>query len=255
MERRRDAMAHNRVETTVTAVVSEMITNATSTSAPSSTEASVPSSSLPPEAERTINSAILWLVTVFYFSVCAAALACFVARWRRRVYRTDRVLLRGESGADSGGAAAQMNAANEGLLPTISAVIERATSITALASAAVWQRSENARHRRSSQSPGGRHRGGGAAAGGGRSRSWLGGLAPFLPGSQARSAAAKRHKQKSDDAHIDNEALHTVWVDGAAAGGATHGAAIGGSAVPSSSIGSTMAARDQQQQQQQRREN
>ncbi|TPP52242.1 hypothetical protein CGC21_16185 [Leishmania donovani] len=243
-------MAHSRVEATVTAVVGEMIANATSTSAPSSTKASAPSSSLQPEAERTIDSAILWLVTVFYFSVSAAALAYFVARWRQRVYGTDRVLLRGGSGADGGGAAAQMSAANEGLLATISAVIERATSITALAGAASWQRSENARHRRASQSPGGRHRGGGAAAGGGRSRSWLGGLAPFLPGSQARSAAAKRNKQKSDDVHIDSEALPTVWIDGAGAGGAIHGAAIGGSAVPSSSIGPTMTARDQQQQQQ-----
>ncbi|TPP44913.1 hypothetical protein CGC20_11955 [Leishmania donovani] len=203
-------MAHSRVEATVTAVVGEMIANATSTS-------------LQPEAERTIDSAILWLVTVFYFSVSAAALAYFVARWRQRVYGTDRVLLRGGSGADGGGAAAQMSAANEGLLATISAVIERATSITALAGAASWQRSENARHRRASQSPG---------------------------GSQARSAAAKRNKQKSDDVHIDSEALPTVWIDGAGAGGAIHGAAIGGSAVPSSSIGPTMTARDQQQQQQ-----
>lgn len=246
MDRRSGAMANSRVETTVTTVVAEMIANATSTSAPSSTEASAPSSSLTPAPERTIDSVILWLVTLFYFSVSAAAVAYFVARWRRRVHGTDRVLLRGGFGADGGGVVAQVNAAKEGLLATVSAVIERATSITALAGAASWQQSENARHRRASQSPGDRRRSGGAAAGGGRSRSWLGGLAPFLPGSPARSAAAKRNKQKSDDAHIDNEAPPTVWIDGASAGGASHGGAIGGSAVPPSSIGPTMTARDQQ---------
>ncbi|GET88949.1 unspecified product [Leishmania tarentolae] len=244
MGRRRGAMVDSTVEATVTTVVGKLIANMTNTSANSSTEVSAPPSSLAPEAGRTVDSVILWLVTVFYFSVSAAALGYFVARWRRRVYGADRVLLRGGSGADMGGAVAQTNGDNEGLLAVVSAVIERATSITALAGAASWQQWENSRHRRASPNPGGRHRGGGAAGGGGRSRGWLGGLSTFLPGSQARAAAAKRDKQKSDHGHMDNEVLTAVWMEGPAAVGGT----IGGSAVSPSNIGSTMTARDQQQQ-------
>ncbi|KAG5478001.1 hypothetical protein LSCM4_05399 [Leishmania orientalis] len=242
-------MAKNPVPTTVAAVVGEVIANATSTSTPSSTEPPFPSTSPTPADGWTIDSAILWLVTVFYFAVSGAALAYFVSRWRRRVYGNDRVL-RGGSGADGGGAGANTIATGEGLLGTIGAMIERATSITALAGAAAWRRSESARYRSTSQGSSARHRAGGAASGGGRGRSWLGGLALFLPGAQARSAAAKRNKQKSDDGHVDSDALPTVWSEGAGVGGAGHGGVIGGSAVPSSSMGPTMTARDQQQQQQ-----
>ncbi|KAG5477763.1 hypothetical protein LSCM1_05061 [Leishmania martiniquensis] len=241
-------MAEGPVPTTLTAVLGGLMTNTTSAPTHSSTDSPFPSTSPVPAGGWTIDSAIFWLVTIFYFAVSSAALAYFVSRWRRRVYGSDRVL-RGGAGADAGGAGANAIAVSEGLLATIGAMIERATSTTALAGAAAWQRSENTRHRSASQGPGTRHRGGGATGGSGRGLGWLGGLAPFLPGAQARSPAPKRSKQKSDDGHVDCDALPTVWNEGAGAGGAGHGGVLGGSAVPSSSIGSTMTARDQQQQQ------
>ncbi|CAJ1025728.1 hypothetical protein IOCL2690_000445300 [Leishmania lindenbergi] len=247
MERRRGRVAANTVTVTMMAAVGEAIANTTHTSTPSSTESTVPPNSPMRTAEWTIDSAVLWLVTVFYFTVSATALAYFVARWRRRVYGTDRVLLRGGFRTDSSGAGANTNAVNEGLLSTISAVIERAASSTALAGAAAWQRSEIAQLLNASYSCGARHGGVGAASGGRRGRSWLGGFAPFLPGSRARSATAKRNKQKGDDGHGDSEALPTVWCEGAGGGGTNPGGAVGGSAVPSSSMGLTMTAREQQQ--------
>ncbi|KAG5503452.1 hypothetical protein JKF63_05591 [Porcisia hertigi] len=232
--------------TSTTAAVESMIANATSTSAPSPT--GTPSlETAPTPSNWTIDSAILWLVTVFYFSVSAASLAYFVSRWRQRVYGTDRVLLRGGSGVNGGGAGYHLNASREGLLASIAAMIERVTSSTTLSGAAAWQPSESAQHRSAMQSTRSLQRGGGAAGMRGLGQKWLKGLSPLSQGSQARRAAAKRNTQKFGD-HHEGEVFPTVWCDEGGAGGTDYVDTIGCSAVPPCSIAPTIVAREQQQQ-------
>ncbi|KAK7194153.1 hypothetical protein NESM_000328900 [Novymonas esmeraldas] len=204
---------------------------------------------LAPSAGTTswsVDSAMIWLVPLFYVAIVGTAFVCFIVRWRRRMYGADRTSSLGTDAgggdADGGAAAAAANANRygEGLLATIAAMIDGATSKTALAGVAAWQRADNrARHRSSSPSPGPRHRGGGHGQG------WLSGLASFFNGTQSRpTTTSKRAKQRGDDGHPDTEATTAPWLDG---GAATAG---GTSAVPSSSIAATLTARDQPQQQQ-----
>lgn len=216
------------------AVINPKSTTTTSTATATITEAPKP---------WTMDVAMMWLVTCFYVAVTAAAAVYFVKRWRKRAYgrgsslsgrgaggREDRATLRGDGG-------------DAGFIATIGAIIDRATSHSALYGAAAWE--GNARPLRGNNGAGTQFRSGTGTA-------LLRKIVPYLPGAQGRAAAARRNKEKAEAAGEAVEVevgggggncVVSGVATGRAEGSPSPGGADGGG-VPPSEMPSTMTARD-----------